>query len=257
MGWQRQRHGATVQGELEAALTEIAAHPIEVHCAGRTDTGVHALGQVVHFDTTAERSEYGWLRGANSLLPPDISVRAVLPVANQFHARFAAEARRYQYWIINSATRSALLRDRAYQVSQPLDARDMHGAAQLLLGEHDFSSFRAAGCQAKTAVRSIVAIGVRARKDWLCLDITANAFLQHMVRNIAGTLVAVGRGELGRDEVTRILAARDRTAAPFAAPAHGLYFCQALYPERVGVVASPSWAGRVPFSPDEMSYALR
>ncbi|HSN72884.1 MAG TPA: tRNA pseudouridine(38-40) synthase TruA, partial [Steroidobacteraceae bacterium] len=194
-GWQRQRTGLGVQARLEEALSEVANEPVEVTCAGRTDTGVHASGQVAHFDSRAVRSERGWLLGANSNLPDDICVTWVKPVAADFHARYSATARRYRYRILNRLVRSALYRRRAWWVHRDLDDRRMHRAAQALLGEHDFSAFRAAGCQASHAVREVTDIRVSRDGDWVSLDITANAFLQHMVRNITGTLVAIGSGD--------------------------------------------------------------
>ena len=229
-GWQRQRTGIGVQERLEQAIAEVADEPVEVTCAGRTDAGVHASGQVAHFDTVAKRSERGWLLGANSNLPDDVCVTWVKPVGDEFHARFSATARRYRYCILNRLVRSALYRRRAWWVHQDLDHRRMHDAAQALLGEHDFSAFRAAGCQASNAVREITRIRVDRDGDWIVLDITANAFLQHMVRNIAGTLVAIGRGEEGVDWAGRVLAGRDRTGAGIAAPPHGLTLVRVCYP---------------------------
>lgn len=234
-GWQRQKTGLGVQQRVEEALTVVANHPIEVICAGRTDTGVHASGQVVHFDTDSERSERGWLLGANTNLPDDVNVSWVAPAADDFHARFSATSRSYRYQILNRMQRSALHRNRAWWVYEPLDATPMHEAAQRLLGKHDFSAFRAAGCQASTAVRTISHIRVSRSGDWLTLDVTANAFLQHMVRNITGTLATVGLGEQGVDWVTQILESRDRKAGGIAAPPHGLTLVGVGYPESFGV----------------------
>ena len=184
-GWQRQKTGLGVQQRVEEALGVVANHPVEVICAGRTDTGVHATDQVVHFDTDSERSERGWLLGANTNLPDDINVSWVALVADDFHARFSATSRSYRYLILNRLQRSALHRHRAWWVYEPLDAERMHAAAQRLLGEHDFSAFRAAGCQANTAVRNMTHISVSREGDWITLDVTANAFLQHMVRKLS------------------------------------------------------------------------
>jgi tRNA pseudouridine38-40 synthase len=242
-GWQRQRTGLGVQERLEHALSEVANEPVEVTCAGRTDAGVHASGQVAHFDTGSERSERGWLLGANTHLPDDICVTWVKPVADEFHARFSATARRYQYRILNRLVRSALDRRRAWWVHRDLDDRRMHQAAQALLGEHDFSAFRAAGCQASNAVREVTDIGVARDGDWVLLDITANAFLQHMVRNVTGTLVAIGSGDEEIDWAATVLAGRDRTAAGMAAPPHGLTLVQVFYPDSFGIPA-PFQLGR-------------
>ena len=236
-GWQRQRSGLGVQERLEQAIAGVADEPVEVTCAGRTDAGVHASGQVAHFDTVAERSERGWLLGANSNLPGDICVTWVKPVGNEFHARFSATARRYRYCILNRLVRSALYRRRAWWVHQDLDHRRMHDAAQALLGEHDFSAYRAAGCQASNAVREVTGISVIRDGDWIVLDITANAFLQHMVRNIAGTLVAIGRGDEDTDWAGRVLAGRDRSGAGMAAPPHGLTLVRVYYPGAFGIPA--------------------
>jgi len=219
-----------VQQRLEEALALVANEAVKVVCAGRTDTGVHASGQVVHFDTSSERSRRGWLLGANSNLPDDISVTWAKPVDDSFHARFSATARSYRYQIINRLERSALHRDRAWWVYQPLDAIAMHEAAQRLLGRHDFSAFRAAGCQASRAVREITSIAVQREGDWLTLTVTANAFLQHMVRNITGTLAAVGLGEQDVEWVSEVLASKDRKVGGIAAPAHGLTLVSVDYP---------------------------
>lgn len=236
-GWQRQRNGAGVQERVEEALTEVANEVVEVTCAGRTDAGVHASGQVVHFDTTSDRSDHGWLLGANSNLPDDVNVSWVQRVDEEFHARFSATARSYRYRILNRPVRSALLRRRAWWVYQELDHERMHNAAQALLGEHDFSAFRAAGCQASTAVREIASIGVARDGDLVVLDVTANAFLQHMVRNIIGNLVAVGSGEETVEWARDVLERRDRTEGGVAAPPHGLMLVRVEYPDEFGIPA--------------------
>ena len=197
-GWQRQRTGIGVQERLEQALAEIANEPVEVTCAGRTDTGVHASGQVAHFDTTAERSDRGWLLGANTNLPDDICVTWVRTVDDEFHARFSATARRYRYRILNRLVHSALYRNRAWWVHQALDHRRMHEAAQVLLGEHDFSAFRAAGCQASNAVREVTAISVVRDGDWVVLDppfsgATLLLWLLPLAGLAAGVVLVVGR----------------------------------------------------------------
>lgn len=234
-GWQRQKTGSGVQQRVEKALSVVANHPVEVICAGRTDTGVHATGQVVHFDTDSQRSDRGWLLGANTNLPDDVSVTWVAPVSDDFHARFSATSRSYRYKILNRLQRSALHRNRAWWVYEPLEATLMHDAAQQLAGEHDFSAFRAAACQASTAVRTISQISVSRSGDWLTLDVTANAFLQHMVRNITGTLATVGLGEQEVDWVAEVLESRDRKVGGIAAPPHGLTLVGVGYPESFGL----------------------
>ncbi|MDA0705273.1 MAG: tRNA pseudouridine(38-40) synthase TruA [Proteobacteria bacterium] len=234
-GWQRQRTGEGVQAYVEAALTAVADEAIEVSCAGRTDTGVHASGQAAHFDTQSERSERGWLLGANSNLPDDIVVTWVRPVSDEFHARYSATARSYRYVILNQMVRSALSRQRAWWVYQPLDAARMHEAAQDLLGSHDFSAFRAAGCQASTPVRELRSIAIDRHGDWITLQITANAFLQHMVRNITGTLMLIGSGDSRIGSMGSILAGRDRNRAGPAAPPHGLTLVHVEYPDTLQI----------------------
>ena len=237
-GWQRQKTGLGVQQRLEEALSLVANEKVELVCAGRTDTGVHASGQVVHFDTESERSERGWLLGANTNLPEDISVTWVKPVDQDFHARFSAIARSYRYLILNRLERSALHRNRAWWVYEPLDEAPMQAAAQQLLGEHDFSAFRSAACQANTAVREITAISVSRSGDWLTIDVTANAFLMNMVRNIVGSLAAVGLGEQGVEWIGGVLEGRDRKAGGITAPPHGLTLVGVEYPEAFGVPAA-------------------
>ncbi len=217
---------------MEDALSEVANEPIETICAGRTDTGVHAIAQVVHFDTSAERSERGWVLGANSNLPDDVSARWAKPVDQEFHARFSVTSRSYQYLILNRLVRSALNRDRAWWVSQTLDANKMQQAADHLLGEHDFSAFRAARCQASTPVREIREFNVTRNEDWISIDVTANAFLQHMVRNIAGLLVKIGQGDEEPAWAREVLDSRDRAKGGMTAPAHGLTLTRVDYPER-------------------------
>lgn len=234
-GWQRQNSGIGIQQCVEEALAAVANHAVEVTCAGRTDTGVHAMGQVVHFDTFSARDDRGWLLGVNSNLPDDISVMWARHVDNDFHARFSATARNYRYRILNRLQRSALHRHRAWWVYQPLDAARMQEAAQQLIGEHDFSAFRAAGCRAKTARREITRLTVERAGDWLALEISANAFLQHMVRNITGALVAVGEGERSIGWIADVLESRDRKQGGIAAPPHGLTLVSVDYPEIAGV----------------------
>lgn len=216
-------------------MSKVADEAVEAVCAGRTDAGVHALAQVIHFDTTAERTDRSWILGANSNLPDDVNVRWAKRVDGSFHARFSATSRSYRYVILNRPYRSALYRHRAWWVHQPLDAESMQEAAGHLLGEHDFSAFRAAGCQASSAVREISDIRVRRADDWITIDVTANAFLQHMVRNITGVLVAIGQGEEKPAWAAQVLTSRDRTNAGVAAPAHGLTLIGIDYPDCFGL----------------------
>ncbi|HEX5786941.1 MAG TPA: tRNA pseudouridine(38-40) synthase TruA [Woeseiaceae bacterium] len=236
-GWQRQASGTGIQERLEAALSSVAGHPLEVHGAGRTDAGVHASGQVAHFDTTSRRALRGWLLGANSNLPPDISLTWVRPVADDFHARFSATERRYRYEILNRLVRSALSRNRAWWVHRPLDAASMQEAAQELVGRHDFSAFRAAGCQASHPVREVRTIDVRRAGERILIDVVADAFLQRMVRNIVGTLAEVGAGEQPPHWVGAVLKGRDRTLGGMAAPGHGLTLVAVRYPDAYGIPA--------------------
>lgn len=234
-GWQRLSHAPTVQEHVERALSSVAAEPIQVVCAGRTDTGVHALGQVIHFETSAQRPERGWLFGGNAHLPDGVALRWVQPVAEDFHARFSAYSRRYRYIILNRQARPALLHGRVHWQHGALDAGMMHQAAQVLVGEQDFSSFRAAGCQARHAIREITEIRVSREQDFIHVDIVANAFLHHMVRNIVGSLLKVGAGERPPQWIAGLLELRDRTQAGMTAPAAGLYFVHVAYPEAFGL----------------------
>jgi tRNA pseudouridine38-40 synthase len=230
-GWQRQRNGVGIQSVVEGALSRVANEPIEVSCAGRTDAGVHASGQVVHFDSDAKRTARGWLLGVNSNLPDDVNACWGKTVDDEFHARFSATSRSYRYLILNRPVRSSLYRDRAWWVYRALNEQDMQQAATSLHGEHDFSAFRAAGCQASTPVREITDIRVARDGHWLTIDVTANAFLQHMVRNIAGLLVTIGQGAEPPRWAKEVLDSRDRTRGGVAAPAHGLTLIGVDYPD--------------------------
>ena len=230
-GFQRQRQKPTVQEVLEDALLSVAHHPVRIHCAGRTDTGVHAMGQVAHFETGARRSERAWVLGCNTNLPDGVSVLWARHVDDDFHARFSARSRRYRYRILNRWVRPGLLQGRVAWERRKLDAEAMHAAAQHLIGEHDFSSFRALGCQAGHARRCVETIKVWREGNEVLLDIRANAFLYHMVRNIAGTLIEVGCGDRAPEWVGEVLAARDRTVAGVTAPPEGLYFIGVGYPD--------------------------
>lgn len=235
LGWQIQRQEPTVQGVLERALARVADHEARVIACGRTDTGVHACCQVAHFDSAAQRSERSWVLGLNSHLPDAVSVLWIRPVDEAFHARFSAFARRYRYRILNRWIRPALENTRASWVRKPLDAGAMHEAAQHLQGEHDFSSFRASACQATHAVREIHDISVERGDDIITLEVAANGFLYHMVRNIAGSLIRVGEGEAPADWIRELLEARNRKlAAPTAQP-EGLYFVGARFPPEYGL----------------------
>lgn len=228
-GWQIQDNGRSVQEVLESALSSVADHPLRVTCAGRTDAGVHAVGQVVHFDTECDRPDRAWTMGVNSCLPADVAVRWVSRVGDDFHARFSAVARTYRYVILNDRLRSPLLARRAWWYHRPLDTDVMQTAADMLLGERDFSAFRAAECQAHSPVRTVLSSNVRRDGSLVLIEVTANAFLHHMVRNIAGTLVHIGRGEAEPAWMEAVIAGRDRRGAGMTAPAHGLYFVSVDY----------------------------
>jgi len=234
-GWQHQPGVPTVQASVERALSQIADHPVRLHCAGRTDTGVHATKQVVHFDTTAKRCLRAWVQGTNSHLANDISVHWASIVVEDFHARFSATGRRYCYLIDNRSTRPALYHRHITWYYQPLDHKRMQAAANWLLGEHDFSAFRASQCQSSSPVRRVSAIQIQRREHLLTIDVTANAFLHHMVRNLAGVLMAVGAGKQAVAWVRQLLTARDRCLAGITAPANGLYLVNVLYPENYGL----------------------
>ena len=229
-GWQRQQHSYSVQEALEQALSQVAANAITVVASGRTDTGVHAVQQVVHFDSPVQRAEHAWRMGGNRYLPDAASLPWVQQVESGFHARYSALSRRYRYLILNRPSRSALWAGRALWQRVELDAELMHQAAQALLGEHDFSAFRAAGCQAKHAVREMLAIDVWREGDLVLLELQANAFLYNMVRILVGTLIRVGTGEVDVDEPARALKAQDRCHRGVTVGAHGLYFLEACYP---------------------------
>ncbi len=231
-GWQSQEHCISVQQLIEAALSNIANEPVSVQCAGRTDTGVHAIGQVVHFETTVVRHDNAWIEGANTKLPRDIRITWLRQVPDEFNARFRAFARQYRYVIYNRNVQAAILASRATWVRQRLDENAMHQAAQALVGEHDFTSFRASSCQAAHANRDMQSISVIRNGDFIFIDIKANAFLHHMVRNIAGSLIKVGKGAKPIDWMAEVLDAKNRRLAGMTAPADGLYFVNAFYPEK-------------------------
>ncbi len=235
-GWQMQSHGTrTVQHEIERALSIVADHGVQVVCAGRTDTGVHATGQVVHFDTHAERQTKAWVMGVNANLPDDVCVHWARPVGADFSARFSATRRSYRYVIQQRTARPALYHQRVAWVYQELDTRAMHEAAQALLGENDFSSFRSSACQSEHAMRFMQSVEVSAEGMFVYFDIRANAFLHHMVRNIVGSLIKVGTGERPASWIGELLALRDRTRAGPTAPAEGLYLVAVQYPDEYGL----------------------
>lgn len=235
LGWQRLSHGNTVQLALEQALSFVADTPVEVTCAGRTDSGVHARCQVVHFDAPCERALRAWVMGANARMPHAITVRWAVSVDFAFHARFSAIARRYRYRIINRPVRPAIGRDYLAWERMPLDADAMHRAAQALLGEHDFSAFRSAQCQAPHARRDMQHIAVYREAEEVIVDVRANAFLHHMVRNLVGSLLLIGRGERPQAWLSELLAGRNRTQAGPTAVASGLCFLGPLYPAQFGL----------------------
>lgn len=234
-GWQSQPGLQTVQDVLQEALAKVAAQPVNVIVAGRTDTGVHATGQVVHFDTTAQRSERAWILGTNSNLSRYVTVHWAKPMPNDFHARFSAQARHYRYIIFNHPQRPAIFNQTVTWHYQPLNEHAMQEAANHLLGEHNFTSYRAMGCQAKSPVRHIQQFNVMRHGDMIVLDITANAFLHHMVRNMAGVLIAVGAGERPTIWSKEVLLARDRAVGGITAPPDGLYLMGVTYPEQYQV----------------------
>ncbi len=242
VGWQSQPDRNTVQDVLEAAVARFVAgtERVEIAAAGRTDAGVHALGQVVHLDATVEREMHAWVRGLNALLPASIAVRWVRAVPPEFHARFSAVRRSYVYRIHNDPVRSALLDGRAAWCFRPLDSERMAQAAQALIGEHDFSSFRSSQCQAKSPIKHVQRVDVRRAGAMIEISICANAFLHHMVRNIVGSLVYVGLGRQPVDWMAELLSLRDRRHAAPTYAACGLYFAGVDYPAQFGL---PQGAG--------------
>lgn len=229
-GWQRQPHCHSVQAEVEQALSKIAQTPVTIYCAGRTDSGVHAAAQIVHFDTDVERPLRAWIFGVNSHLDRRVAVHWASPMPDNFHARFSAKERSYRYTLLNRPTRPGYQAGTLGWERVQLDEQRMHDAAQVLLGEHDFSSFRSAQCQANHAVRVLKHIAVRREQDRVIIELTANGFLHNMVRILTGCLLAIGRAEKSPIWMTELLAARDRTQAGVTAPPHGLCFIQPSYP---------------------------
>lgn len=234
-GWQQQEHAPSIQQVLQQAIGRVCDHEVELTAAGRTDAGVHARGQVAHFQSAAGRSARALLLGANSGLPPMVALRWVREVPDHFHARYSAQARTYRYCILNRSARSALAAGRAAFVHRPLEVAMMRAAAIHLVGSHDFSALRAAECQARSPVRDLSVLEVQRRGDFVLLEVTANAFLHHMVRNIAGLLIHIGQGDAEPAFAAEVLAARDRRLAPATAPAAGLYFWRVHYPPVFGL----------------------
>lgn len=229
-GWQYQKGLPTVEGTLQDALSKIADEPIYLACAGRTDANVHATGQVVHFDTSAKRHIDAWVWGTNAHLPKSIVVRWAKSVDYQFHARFKALSRRYQYIIFNHPIRPGILSHRVSWHYYPLDVQTMQEAAFFLIGEQNFNSFRSSQCNAKTPMRRVIAVNIQRREHFIIIDIEANAFLHHMVRNIAGVLMKIGRHEEKPDWIKTVLEAKNRQAAAETAPSDGLYLIRVTYP---------------------------
>lgn len=237
-GWQFQKSGVrTVEDELNRAVARVANHPVDLVCAGRTDTGVHASYQVAHFETSSVRTLRSWVMGINTALPRDIAVHWAGPSIGDFHARFSAFYRRYRYIIYSHPVRPGIQQGQVSWTYYPLDTGKMHEAAQYLVGEHDFSAFRASGCQSRSPVRFLEAISVTRKGHFVIIDVQANAFLHHMVRNIAGALMAVGRDDRRVEWIHDILESKDRRLAGVTAPPHGLYLVDVGYPAEFGIPA--------------------
>tara|TARA_R110000823_G_scaffold132777_10_gene261360 strand:+ start:10938 stop:11786 length:849 start_codon:yes stop_codon:yes gene_type:complete len=241
-GWQAQpdKAVATVQETLESALSVVADSPVRVHCAGRTDTGVHAHAQVVHFDAPVARSSKAWVIGGNANLPRDIRLHWAVAVPDDFHARFSATHRGYRYIISNTAIRPALLRDQVAWHRPALDVEKMHRAARILPGEQDFSAFRSAACQSTSPMRNVYRVDIVRCGDWVVIDVSANAFLHHMVRNFAGSLMAIGDGRQSVDWLEKVLRGRDRRQAGDTAAACGLYLADVGYARQFALPAIPA-----------------
>lgn len=234
-GWQSQPSACGVQDALESAIASIAQHEIRVHAAGRTDTGVHALAQVVHFETNALRPMSAWVRGVNAHLPASVRVEWAQAVEDDFHARFSAHSRSYQYLLYNAPVASALMSSKAGWFHLPLDYIAMQSAIQYLLGEHDFSAFRASECQARSPVRTITQASIESSGNYFIFSFSANAFLQHQVRNMLGALIYVGKGTYAPDYMKELLQKRDRTISPPTFSPYGLYLTSVGYDEKWGL----------------------
>ena len=234
-GWQRQPHASSVQQSLEKALSQVANHTVEVFCAGRTDTGVHATYQIIHFDSFTQRPEKAWLKGANSLLPDQISIRFAMKVDNDFHARFSALSRSYLYVIDNNTVKPAILNNGLTWYRKSLDVSKMNDAAKYFIGEHDFSSYRSSQCQSNTTKRNIQRLNCRRENQYIFINITANAFLHHMVRNIVGVLLEIGTGVKDPAWAKQVLDVKDRTKAGITAKPNGLYLVGVEYPSNYNI----------------------
>ena len=245
-GWQSQPSACAVQDAVERALSGIAGHSVRVVTAGRTDAGVHAVSQVVHFDTSSERPETAWVRGVNALLPDSVGVLWALPVADEFHARFSAQQRRYRYVLLNHPVRPALLSGRVGWYHAPLDIELMREAGAMLLGEHDFSAFRAAECQAKSPVKDLRRIEIVRKDDFILFEFCASAFLHHMVRNLVGSLIYIGKGKHPPGWMRELLASRNRVNAAPTFSAHGLYLTGVGYDAKWGLPQS-AFPARAPW----------
>ncbi len=244
-GWQAQKHHVrTVQEVVEAALSKVANHATPIITAGRTDRSVHATHQIIHFDSDSDRSNFAWCRGTNRFLDHDVRLKWVEPVSDEFHARFAALSRSYRFIIHNAPIKSAIYRNYTSHEHETLNPEIMASAAKILLGTHDFSSFRAAGCQAHSPIRTMQELDLSYSDEWIWIDLKANAFLQHMVRNIAGCLIEVGSGKRSTEWLSEVLEARDRTEAGITAPPHGLYLTGVEYPDEFNL---PSRAQSISF----------
>lgn len=243
-GWQKQANGLpTIQAALETAVSTIAGHQVEVIAAGRTDRGVHALNLTAHFDTTSQRSLNAWVAGVNTHLPPDIAVLSAQEVPSDFHARFNACRREYRYVLSNAPVRPVILKGKVGWTFVPVSIEKMQQAAQLLLGEQDFSSFRSSECQAKSPVKTMYSVTIFAKNDFICFDFAASGFLHHQVRNMVGALLYVGSGKITQDDFAQIIAAKNRQKAPPTFMADGLYLTKVGYPPEWGIVEQsiPKW----------------
>ncbi len=238
-GWQRQKNARSVQGEVEKAISKVADEQVSVITAGRTDTGVHGIGQIIHFDTFSQRDAYHWLRGVNTYLPDDISLIWAHDVESDFHARFSARERRYRYVILNRTVSPSYLHGRVTWEPVSLNPRWMQEAAQSLLGRHDFSAFRAAGCQSKDPVKEVRRLTINYSHQWIWLDIAADGFLHHMVRNIAGVLMRIAQGLAPIEWAREVLESEDRTQGGMTAPADGLYFVSVQYDDKYQLPKTP------------------